>query len=60
MEVVRITYKHWTKDKQLVVEGSLPKELNNGTSDRYVVRQSDGTFEDVLKHTVISMEKIRD
>lgn len=54
--MLKITYKHWKKEKILEVVGTMPPELNNGSSDRLVVLTQDGTFEDVLKDTVIRVE----
>ena len=56
--MVRVIYKHWKKGTTLEVEGVLPKELNNGNSDRLIIMKSDGNFEDVLKSTVIRVESI--
>ena len=58
LSMVRVIYKHWTKGNTLEVEGVLPKELNNGNSDRLIIMKSDGNFEDVLKSTVIRVESI--
>ena len=55
--MVKITYKHWTKDKVLEVIGTMPDHLNNETSERYVIQTSNG-LEDVIKKTVISIERI--
>ena len=54
----KIIYKHWKKDKTLEVVGDLPKSYNNSTNDRYVVQLQDGTFEDVIKDTVIEIQKL--
>ena len=56
--MVKIIYKHWTKGHIIEVEGVMPKELNNGKSDRLIVRKADGNFEDVLKSTVVRIESI--
>jgi|TARA_B100000073_G_C23439528_1_gene454738 hypothetical protein len=56
--MVKIIYKHWTKGHTLEVEGVMPKELNNGKSDRLIVMKADGNFEDVLKSTVVRIESI--
>lgn len=56
--MVKVIYKHWTKGHILEVEGVMPKELNNGNSDRLIVMKPDGSFEDVLKNTVITVESI--
>ncbi len=56
--MIKVIYKHWTKDKRLEVEGTMPVEYNNSASDRLVVKKPDGTFEDVLKDTVIRVEEV--
>jgi len=57
MSKKKITFKHYKTGEKLTVVGTLPKELNNPQSDRYVVR-SGMTIVDVLKSTVISIEEI--
>jgi len=54
--MVKVVYKHWKKEKTLEVVGTMPLELNNGSSDRLVVKTIDGKFEDVLKSTIIRVE----
>ena len=56
--MVKVIYKHWTKGHTLEVTGVMPKELNNGSSDRLIIMKDDGSFEDVLKSTVIRIESI--
>lgn len=57
MNKKRITFKHYKTGEKLTVVGTLPSELNNPKSDRYVVR-SGMTIVDVLKSTVISIEEV--
>jgi hypothetical protein len=54
--MVKVTYKHWQKDVELVVTGTIVH--NNDSSDRIVVQKEDGKFEDILRHTVLSIEDI--
>ena len=56
--MIKITYKHWTKDKVLEVVGIMPPELNNGSSDRLIVQKPQGDYEDVIKNTVIMIEEV--
>ena len=56
--MLKITYKHWTKDKVLEITGTMPAPLNNNSNDRYVVQTPDGKYEDVIKETVISIQDI--
>jgi len=56
--MVKITYKHWSKDKVLEVTGTMPTRLNNNRNDRIVVQKPNGDYEDVLKNTVIKIEDV--
>ena len=56
--MVKITYKHWSKDKVLEVTGTMPTRLNNNHNDRIVVQKPNGDYEDVLKNTVIKIEDV--
>ncbi len=55
--MVKVTYKHWKTGKELEVIGTMPPQYNNGISDRILVKTADGSFEDVLKATIIKVEK---
>ena len=56
----RITYKHWKKPEVILVrEGILPTKMNrNPNNDRWVMKCSDGTWEDILKSTVVKIEEM--
>jgi RecB family endonuclease NucS len=49
----KIIFKHWQTGEQLEVTGSIDPQLNHPSSDRLVVTKPDGTFEDIIKTTVI-------
>lgn len=51
--MIEVIYKHWTKGHELRVVGTMPKEYNNDSSDRFIIEKEDGTLEDVLKNTVV-------
>ena len=57
MSKKKITFKHYKTGEKLTVVGTLPTELNNPQSERYVVR-SGMTIVDIIKSTVISIEEI--
>ena len=57
MKRVRLIYKHWSKDKELEVTGTLPEDLNNPASDKFVVQLEDGSYEDVIKSTLVFMSE---
>ena len=52
---VKIVYKHWKSGKNLEVVGTLPRALNNQSSDRFVVQRENGTLEDIIKSTVLQI-----
>lgn len=57
--MVKVTYKHWKKpDVTLEVVGTMPSKVNSNLSDRFIIITEDGTYEDIIKTTVISIEEI--
>ena len=56
-DVVKVTYKHWKTGKILEVGGTMPKQYNNGMNDRILVQKPDGSFEDVIKTTIVRVEE---
>jgi hypothetical protein len=54
----RVTYRHWKTGMVLTVEGTMPEQFNNPTSDRIVVLTEDGIYEDVIRNTIIEIKKI--
>jgi len=54
----KITYKHWKTGKPLQIVGTLPEQYNNSASDRFVVLTNTGEFEDVIKTTILNIEKV--
>ena len=55
--MVKVTYKHWQTGVHLEVIGTMPEAFNNEANDRIVVKRLDGTFEDVIKTTIIRVEE---
>ncbi len=56
-QMLKVTYKHWKTGKELEVVGTMPSQYNNGISDRILVKKPDGSFEDVIKSTIIRVEE---
>jgi len=57
--MVKVTYRHWKEpDVILEVVGTMPDKINGNLSDRFIVITEDGTYEDIIKTTVISIENI--
>lgn len=55
--MIKVTYKHWKSGKLLEVIGTMPEQYNNGISDRILVQKPDGSFEDVIKTTIVRVEE---
>lgn len=55
---VRVIYKHWLTGKELETIGTI--RWNNPGSDRLIVEQDNGSFEDILKRTIIRTEELND
>jgi len=52
--MVKILFKHWKTEQVLQVEGKII--FDHPDSDKLVVRQEDGSLEDIIKETIISIE----
>ena len=52
-ETVKVVYKHWKTDQELQVVGKVIPI--NQSSDRIVVLQDDGIYEDIIRDTIISV-----
>ena len=57
--MVVITYRHWKTGDLLEVKGDILPQTNNPNSDRIVVLKGDGTYEDVIKDTIIEMHECK-
>lgn len=51
---VKIIFKHWKTGEPIQVVGEVIHD--NPQSDRLVVRKADGTYEDIIKDTIIVKE----
>lgn len=58
MSAVRIKFKHYRTGEVITEEGWLPPNFNNEGSDKYVLMVGPKKCIDIIKKTVISMEKI--
>ena len=56
--MITIKYKHWKTGQELEVTGLLPDRLNNSASDRLIVEMQNGQYQDIIKNTVIRMERL--
>jgi hypothetical protein len=55
--MLKVTYKHWKSGVKLEAIGIMPQHFNNGSSDRIVVLQPDGTYKDIIKSTIVRVEE---
>jgi len=53
--MVVITYRHWKTGDLLEVKGKVVPYSKNPNSDRIVVEKDDGTYEDIIKDTIVEM-----
>ena len=56
--MVKVTFKHWKSGEYIDIIGEMPDKLNNNTSDRFVIVKEDGTYEDIIKSTVVKIETL--
>ena len=57
--MLKVTYKHWKSGAILEAIGTMPKECNNGMSDRILVKHQDGTYTDIIKTTIVRVEECK-
>lgn len=57
--MVVITYRHWKTGDPLEVRGKVVPYSKNPNSDRIVVEKDDGTYEDIIKDTIIEMHECK-
>lgn len=55
--MLKVTYKHWKSGVRLEAIGTMPQHFNNGSSDRIVILQPDGTYKDIIKSTIVRVEE---
>lgn len=55
----KITFKSLRSGRMIECTGELIPELNRTESDRYILRKQDGSYEDIYKQTVESIEEIK-
>ena len=52
----KVVYKHWKTDAVLEVTGIILHD--HPASDRIVIEKADGSFEDVIKNTIVTIEEV--
>jgi hypothetical protein len=56
----KVKFKHWKTGEELEIIGEQLIFNANGKSDRYIFKKENGTYEDILTTTLISIEDLRD
>ena len=54
----KVVFNHWQTGETLTVSGTIDPKLNNDSSDRLVVTKADGSFEDIIKSTIIEKSEM--
>ena len=54
----KVVFNHWQTGETLTVSGIIDPKLNNDASDRLVVTKADGSFEDIIKSTIIEQSEM--
>jgi hypothetical protein len=55
--MLKVTYKHWKTGLWLEAIGTMPENYNNGSSDRVVVKQSNGVLVDIIKSSIVRVQE---
>jgi hypothetical protein len=55
--MVKVTFEHWTTGEHLTVVGHIFRHMNE-SSEWMVIQKEDGSFEDIIKTTIVSIEEI--
>ena len=53
---VEVKFKHWQTEEELIVFGEVVHD--NANSERIVVKKEDGTFEDIIKDTIVELSPV--
>jgi len=56
----KIVFNHWQTGETLIVVGEIDPKLNNQASDRLVITRSDGSYEDIIKSTIVEQTPVTD
>lgn len=56
----RVKFKHWKTDEPLEIVGEQVIYNANSRGDRYIFKKENGTYEDIIVSSVISIEDLRD
>lgn len=55
--MLEIIFKHWKTGEELTVFGKIIDTYNNPGSDRLVVQDEDGQFQDIIKSTIVEIKE---
>jgi len=55
--MLEIIFKHWKTGEELTVFGKIIDTYNNPGSDRLVIQDEDGQFQDIIKSTIVEIKE---
>lgn len=55
--MLEIIFKHWKTGEKLTVFGKIIDTYNNPESDRLVIQDEDGYFQDIIKSTIVEIKE---
>ena len=55
--MLEIIFKHWKTGEELTVFGKIIDTYNNPGSDRLVVQDENGQFQDIIKSTIVEIKE---
>lgn len=55
--MLEIIFKHWKTGEELTVFGKIIDTYNNPGSDRLVIQDEDGQFQDIMKSTIVEIKE---
>lgn len=55
---IKVKFKHWKTGKLLEVSGHKVTYNSCSQSDRYILLKENGTYEDIIKATIVDIQEI--
>ena len=55
--MLEIIFKHWKTGEELTVFGKIIDTYNNPGSDRLVIQDENGQFQDIIKSTIVEIKE---
>ena len=55
--MLEIIFKHWKTGEEITVFGKIIDSYNNPGSDRLVIQDEEGQFQDIIKSTIVEIKE---